>query len=32
MMDIHYITEAEVHTVQQKVKKQQIILTDMWKK
>jgi hypothetical protein len=31
-MAIHYITEAQVHWVQQKVKQWQIILMDMWKK
>jgi hypothetical protein len=31
-MALHYITEAEVHRVQQKMKQQQIILMDMWKK
>jgi hypothetical protein len=29
---IHCISEAAVHRVQQKVKQQQIILMDMWKK
>jgi len=31
-MAIHCITEAAVHRVRQKVKQQQIILMDMWKK